>query len=97
MVHVEMDPGNTSVFHCNILPRSDRDQPFHLYGSAIYYYNGARKESYCASHHLWYVALDKVSGSSIKKIGLKRFGEDGSDMCWMEDNANSRENWPRKY
>lgn len=94
---MKMDPGNTSVFHCNIRTRSDRDQRSRLRGPVIYCYNGARKESCGASHHLRYVALDKVSSFLIKKMGFKRFGKDGSDMYGVEENAHSREKWPMKY
>jgi ectoine hydroxylase len=83
LVHVEMDPGDTLFFHCNLLHRSDQNRSEHPRWSMICCYNAARNDPYKESHHPRYTPLSKVPDSAIREAGLKRFAESDADVGWL--------------
>jgi ectoine hydroxylase len=82
-VYVEMDPGDTIFFHCNLLHRSDQNHSEHPRWSMICCYNAARNDPYKDSHHPRYTPLEKVPDTAIREVGLKRFGDSQSDVDWL--------------
>ena len=83
LVYVEMEPGDTLFFHCNLLHRSDQNHSEHPRWSMICCYNAARNDPYKESHHPRYTPLHKVPDSAIKETGLRRFGE-GQAVAWLD-------------
>ena len=88
LVYVEMDPGDVLFFHSNLLHRSDRNRSANPRWSMICCYNAARNDPYRVSHHPRYTPLEKVDASAIKEVGLKRFGDDASDVAWLDPEAD---------
>ena len=85
VMHCEMEPGDALFFDCNLLHRSDRNRSDHPRWSMICCYNAARNDPYKDSHHPRYTPLDKVDDSAVKSVGVKRFGDDESDVAWLQD------------
>jgi len=85
LVYVEMDPGDTLFFHCNLLHRSDQNRSEKPRWSMICCYNAARNDPYKESHHPRYTPLHKVPDSAIKETGLRRFGDSQAAVAWMDD------------
>jgi hypothetical protein len=85
VVHVEMEPGDTLFFHCNLLHRSDQNRSEQPRWSMICCYNAARNNPYKESHHPCYTPLHKVPDSAIKETGLRRFADTQTDVAWLED------------
>jgi ectoine hydroxylase len=83
LVHVEMDPGDTLFFDCNLLHRSDQNRSANPRWSMICCYNAARNDPYKESHHPRYTPLKKVSDSAIKEAGLKRFADSEAEVSWL--------------
>lgn len=83
LVYVEMEPGDTLFFHCNLLHRSDRNRSEHPRWSMICCYNAARNDPYKESHHPRYTPLEKVPDSAVKAAGLKRFGDSAAEAGWL--------------
>jgi ectoine hydroxylase len=92
LVYVEMKPGDTLFFHCNLLHRSDQNRSDQPRWSMICCYNAARNDPYKESHHPRYTPLYKVPDSAIREAGLKRFADDASDVAWLvaERDASAR-------
>ena len=84
LVYVEMEPGDTLFFHCNLLHRSDQNHSDHPRWSMICCYNAARNDPYKESHHPRYTPLHKVPDTAIKEAGLRRFSDPHSDVAWMD-------------
>ena len=84
LVHVEMEPGDTLFFHCNLLHRSDQNHSEKPRWSMICCYNAARNDPYKESHHPRYTPLHKVPDSAIKEAGLRRFADTQTDVAWLE-------------
>ncbi len=84
LVHVEMNPGDTLFFHPNLLHRSDRNTSPNPRWSLICCYNARRNDPYKESHHPRYTPLTKVDDSMIRKVGVKRFADDTSDVAWLD-------------
>jgi ectoine hydroxylase-related dioxygenase (phytanoyl-CoA dioxygenase family) len=85
LVHVEMEPGDTLFFHCNLLHRSDQNHSEKPRWSMICCYNAARNDPYKESHHPRYTPLHKVPDSALKETGLRRFADTQADVAWLED------------
>jgi hypothetical protein len=85
LVHVEMEPGDTLFFDCNLLHRSDQNHSEKPRWSMICCYNAARNDPYKESHHPRYTPLHKVPDSAIKEAGLRRFADTQADVAWVED------------
>ena len=88
LVHVEMQPGDTLFFHCNLLHRSDQNHSDRPRWSMICCYNAARNDPYKESHHPRYTPLRKVPDSEIKATGLRRFGDTQVDVAWLQDSKD---------
>ncbi len=84
LIHVEMEPGDTLFFHCNLLHRSDQNHSEKPRWSMICCYNAARNDPYKESHHPRYTPLHKVPDSAIKEAGLRRFADTQTDVAWLE-------------
>ncbi len=89
LVYVEMEPGDTLFFHCNLLHRSDQNRSDSPRWSMICCYNAARNDPYKDSHHPRYTPLKVVPDSAVKEVGVKRFADDASDVAWLEDRRDS--------
>jgi ectoine hydroxylase-related dioxygenase (phytanoyl-CoA dioxygenase family) len=83
LVHVEMAPGDTLFFDCNLLHRSDQNRSEKPRWSMICCYNAARNDPYKESHHPRYTRLKKVPDSAIREAGMKRFADTSSDVAWL--------------
>lgn len=88
LVYVEMEPGDTLFFDCNLLHRSDQNRSDKPRWSMICCYNAARNNPYKESHHPRYTPLQKVPDSEIKATGLRRFGDAHSDVAWLEESKD---------
>jgi hypothetical protein len=84
LVYVEMAPGDTLFFHCNLLHRSDQNRSDHPRWSMICCYNAARNDPYKDSHHPRYTPLSKVPDSAVRAAGAKRFGDSAAEVGWLE-------------
>jgi hypothetical protein len=84
LVYVEMEPGDTLLFHCNLLHRSDQNHSEKPRWSMICCYNAARNDPYKEHHHPRYTPLHKVPDSAIKEAGLRRFADTQTDVAWLE-------------
>ena len=83
-VYVEMAPGDVLFFHANLLHRSDQNKSDKPRWSMICCYNAARNDPYKEAHHPRYTPLHKVDDEAIKRVGLKRFSDDASDVAWLD-------------
>ena len=84
LVYVEMNPGDTLFFHCNLLHRSDQNRSERPRWSMICCYNAARNNPYKESHHPRYTPLAKVPDSAVREAGLRRFGDSQAPVGWLE-------------
>jgi hypothetical protein len=84
LVYVEMDPGDVLCFHANLLHRSDRNNSDHPRWSMICCYNARSNDPYKESHHPRYTPLEPLDDDAIKRIGIKRFADDASDVAWLD-------------
>ena len=84
LVHVEMEPGDTLFFDCNLLHRSDQNRSDRPRWSMICCYNAARNDPYKESHHPRYTPLLKVPDSAVRDAGLTRFGDATAEVGWLE-------------
>jgi ectoine hydroxylase len=84
LVYVEMEPGDTLFFHCNLLHRSDQNRSEQPRWSMICCYNAARNNPYKESHHPRYTPLVKVPDSTVREAGLKRFGDSQAPVGWLD-------------
>jgi len=89
LVYVEMEPGDALFFHCNLLHRSDQNLSDHPRWSMIFCYNARSNDPYKGSHHPRYTPLEKVPDSAILELGAKRFGDDPSDVSWLDPDRDS--------
>lgn len=87
--YVEMNPGDVLFFHSNVLHRSDQNKSDHPRWSMICCYNSRSNDPYKDSHHPRYTPLDRLNDEMIKKIGVKRFAEDNSDVAWLDPNRDA--------
>jgi ectoine hydroxylase len=88
LVHVEMAPGDALFFHSNLLHRSDQNKSENSRWSMICCYNAKSNDPYKDAHHPRYTPLAKVDDEEIKRVGIKRFDEGGSDVSWLEDESD---------
>ncbi len=88
LVYAEMEPGDALFFHPNLLHRSDQNRSEIPRWSIICCYNAARNNPYKESHHPRYTPLVKVEDTAILEAGLKRFGEDSSDVSWLDPSCD---------
>ena len=72
-VYVELAPGDTLFFHCNLLHRSDQITSEHPRWSLICCYNTKHNNPYKESHHPFYSPIEKLPDTAIKEMGSKLF------------------------
>ena len=89
LVPVEMAPGDALFFHCNLLHRSDQNKSPNPRWSLICCYNAARNDPYKDSHHPRYTPLEKVEDTAIKQVALERFGDDPTNVGWLDPNRDA--------
>ena len=89
--YCQMEPGDAMFFHCNLLHRSDQNHSPKPRWSMICCYNARHNDPYADSHHPRYSLLEKVSDSAIKEVGIKRFGDDQSDVSWIDSSRPAAE------
>lgn len=94
LVYVEMQPGDVLFFHSNLLHRSDQNLSDSPRWSMICCYNARSNNPYKESHHPCYTPLVPVADDAIKRIGVKRFADDASDVAWLD---HQRDALARKY
>ncbi len=87
--YVEMEQGDTLLFHSNLLHRSDQNKSEKPRWSMVCCYNARHNESYKESHHPLYTPLDRVPDTAIKQIGIKRFAEDSSNVSWLDPSKDA--------
>lgn len=88
-VYCEMEAGDAVFFHSNTLHRSDANKSENPRWAMICCYNTKHNDPYKDSHHPRYTPLEKVDDGQIKVVGVKRFEDDGSDVSWMENEADN--------
>ena len=79
---VELEPGDTLFFHCNLLHCSGQNHSPDPRWAMICCYNAARNDPFKISRHPQYTPLEQVDDTLIKTVGLKRFSESG-DVDFM--------------
>ena len=89
LIYVEMDPGDVLFFHSNLLHRSDQNRSQLPRWSMICCYNARSNDPYIDSHHPRYTPIDRLEDSAIKQIGVKRFGDDASDVAWLDPSRDA--------
>jgi ectoine hydroxylase len=89
LVYVEMEPGDVLFFHSNLLHRSDQNQSENPRWSMICCFNCKSNDPYKDAHHPRYTPLITVPDSKIKEVGIKRFGDDRSDVAWLSPDHDS--------
>ena len=89
LVHVEMEPGDAVFFDCNTLHRSDQNQSENPRWSMICCYNAARNDPYKESHHPRYTRLNVVPDTAILEAGIRRFGENATDVAFLDPNRDA--------
>jgi hypothetical protein len=52
-------------------------------------YNAAKNDPYKDSHHPRYTKLEVVPDDLIRKVGVRRFANDPSDVAWLEERRDS--------
>ena len=86
-VKVELDPGDTLFFHCNLLHCSGQNHSPDPRWAMICCYNAARNNPFKASRHPQYTPLEQVDDTLIKMVGLKRFN-DSKDVDFMGEKVD---------
>jgi ectoine hydroxylase len=84
LVYIEMEPGDTLFFHCNLLHRSDQNRSATPRWSMICCYNAARNDPYKESHHPRYTPLVKVPDSAVREAGARRFADSASEVGFLD-------------
>ncbi len=88
LVYVEMEAGDAVFFHGNTLHRSDQNRSEKPRWVLICCYNAARNDPYKEHHHPRYTPLNKVDDDMIKRVGIKRFEEDG-DSSFLDSRRDA--------
>ena len=86
-VKVELEPGDTLFFHCNLLHCSGQNHSPDPRWAMICCYNAARNNPFKASRHPQYTPLEQVDDTLIKMVGLKRFN-DSADVDFMGEKVD---------
>ena len=86
-VQVELEPGDTLFFHCNLLHCSGQNHSPDPRWAMICCYNAARNNPFKASRHPQYTPLEQVDDTLIKKVGLRRFN-DSADVDFMSEKVD---------
>ena len=70
-VYCELAPGDTLLFHCNTLHRSDQNRSEQRRWTYIVCYNRVSNNTFTRDDDRYYVPLDKVPDGAMKMAGLK--------------------------
>jgi hypothetical protein len=89
LVYCEMAPGDALFFHANLLHRSDQNKSDNPRWSMVCCYNARTNDPYKDGQHPRYTPLAKVDDEMVKKVGIKRFEDDASDVAWLDKSAKS--------
>ena len=71
IVHAELEPGDTVIFHCNTLHQSAQNRSPDRRWTFLCCYNRVDNDTVLRDHGRHYVRLDKVPDDAIKRAGLK--------------------------
>ena len=86
LIYCELEPGDTILFHSNLLHRSDQNKSDNPRWSMVCCYNAKSNDPYKESHHPGYTPLKKVDDKMIKEVGAKSFGTD--EETWLNPNKD---------
>ena len=89
LVYCTLEPGDVILFHGNLLHASDRNDSEHPRWSMICCYNFKSNDPYKEAHHPRYTPLVKVGDDMIKKVGIKRFADDTSNVAWLDQQRDA--------
>jgi phytanoyl-CoA hydroxylase len=90
LVYVELEPGDTLFFHCNILHRSEANLSERSRWSLISAYNLVSNKSYRNEPPSHYTPLSKVPDDAIVKAGMKGISST-ADFLTQEVDAKFKE------
>lgn len=90
LVYVELQPGDTLFFHCNILHRSEANLSEHSRWSLISAYNLVSNKSYKNEPSSHYTPISKVPDDAIVKAGMKGIS-DNADFLTQEVDSKFKE------
>jgi hypothetical protein len=89
LVYCVMKPGDALFFHSNLLHASARNDSAKPRWSMICCYNARSNNPYKEGQHPRYTPLKKVPDAMIKKVGIRRFADDKSNVAWLEAKKDS--------
>ncbi|MDO1448438.1 phytanoyl-CoA dioxygenase family protein [Rhodocytophaga aerolata] len=90
LVYVELQPGDTLFFHCNILHRSEANLSENSRWSLISAYNLVSNKSYKNEPSSHYTPIAKVPDDAIVKAGMKGIS-DNADFLTQEVDSKFKE------
>lgn len=76
LVYVELEPGDTLFFHCNLLHRSDANLSDHPRWSIISVYNRITNKPFKGENTSSYTPIDRVKDESIMEAELHGISEE---------------------
>lgn len=88
-VYCEMEPGDVLFFHANLLHRSDQNKSDHPRWSMVCCYNARSNDPYKEGQHPRYTPLVKVDDEMVKRVGIRRFEDDSSDVSWLDKSSKT--------
>jgi hypothetical protein len=86
-ISVELEPGDTLFFHCNLLHCSGQNHSPDPRWAMICCYNAARNNPFKISRHPQYTPLEQVEDRAIKLVGIKRFSNT-KEVDFMSEQVN---------
>ena len=89
LVYCVMKPGDALFFHANLLHASARNDSDKPRWSMICCYNAKSNDPYKEGQHPRYTPLKKVPDTMIKRVGIKRFEDDKSNVAWLKETKDT--------
>ncbi len=89
LVYCVMQPGDALFFHSNLLHASARNDSDKPRWSMICCYNARSNDPYKEAQHPRYTPLKKVPDAMIRKVGIRRFDDDKSNVAWLDAKKDS--------
>jgi hypothetical protein len=86
-ISVELEPGDTLFFHCNLLHCSGQNHSPDPRWAMICCYNAARNNPFKISRHPQYTPLEQVEDRAIKLVGIKMFSNT-KEVDFMSEQVN---------
>jgi hypothetical protein len=97
LIYCEMQRGDAMFFHANLLHASARNESDNPRWGMICCYNAKHNDPYKEAHHPRYTPLNKVDDEAIKRVGVKRFSDEDSEVAWLADrNDNTARSLAKK-